>query len=136
VDECASPWPMPPQPMRAICTLSLADVFAGGLAAPASKGTPIPAPAAAVVRNSRREVTLYFLSDEEADVVVLAVELAFEVSEEELLPVESFDELADSFLSFLSDLSEEPFEDSLEELELSPSFLPPPLPGLLFPPFA
>lgn len=68
--------------------------------------------------------------------MVLAVELAFEVSEEELLPVESFDELADSFLSFLSDLSEEPFEDSLEELELSPSFLPPPLPGLLLPPFA
>ena len=76
-----------------------------------------------MVKNSRREVTLYFLSDEEAGVVALAVEdelEELELSELELLLVESEDDLAASFLS------DDP----------SPSFLPPPLLGLLLPPLA
>lgn len=87
-----------------------------------------------MVRNSRREVTLYFLSDEDEDVAVLVVEVLLELSEEELLPLltESVDELE---LSFLSDFSEPLF--SAEPLEEpSPSFLPLPLPGLLLPPLA
>jgi hypothetical protein len=80
-----------------------------------------------VVKNSRREVTLYFLSDEVDGVVDAGVEVELELSEDELLPLpESFEELADSFFS---DFSEEPFSE-----ELSPSFLPlPPLPGLVLP---
>jgi len=126
VDERASACPMPPQPIKAIWILSLADVFTGLGVAP-SKGTLSAAPAAAVVKNSRREVTLYFLSDEEVDGVGLGLELVLdevELSEEDvLLPLESDDELADSFLS---DLSEE---------EPSPSFLLPPsfFPGLELP---
>ena len=133
---------MPPQPISAIWILSLADVL-GALLAPASSGSP--ALAAAVVKNSRREVTLYFLSDELDEVVVEALELPFELSDVELLPPESFDELELSFFSEdpLSEepLSEDPFSDepfSEEPFseEPSPSFLPPPLPGLLLPPLA
>ena len=109
---------MPPQPIKAICILSLADTLAG-LGSVANNGTLIPAPAAAVVKNSRREVTLYFLSDEEAGVEVLLVEVELEeleLSEED--PPELLEE-SDLDASFLSDLSEDP----------SPSFLPPPLLG-------
>jgi len=114
---------MPPQPIKAIWTLSLAATLAGLGEAPASRGTLIPAPAAAVVKNSRREVTLYFLSDEEEDDAVVVLELELELSEAELeLPLpelaESEDDLEDSFLS------EEPFSD-----EPSPSFLDPLPPG-------
>ncbi len=110
--------------MRAIWILSLADVFTS-LVAPCSKGTPRVAPAAAVVKNSRREVTPYFLSDDEEAVVVELVELVFELSEVEVLALlpESLDELDASFLSDFSDFSEEFFSD-----ELSPSFFPPPFP--------
>ena len=56
-----------------------------------------------MARNSRREVTLYFLSDEEAGVVVVAVEAGLELlsvdavvlapeSLEESLDAESLDE--------------------------------------------
>ena len=126
VEERASPCPIPPQPISAICTLSLADVFAGLLWL-ACRETLSPAPAAAVVKNSRREVTLYFLSDD-VDGVVVGVELELELSEDELpLLLESFEELA---ASFFSDFSEEPLSE-----ELSPSFLPP-LPWLVLPLFA
>jgi hypothetical protein len=103
------------------------------LAASASKGTLIPAPAAAVVKNFRREVTLYFLSDDVDEVVLAGAEPLLELSEDELLELpESFDEEDDSFLSALS---EEPFSD---ELSLPPpSFLlGPPLPGFELPPLA
>ena len=70
-----------------------------------------------MVKNSRREVTLYFLSDD-VDGVVVGVELELELSEDELpLLPESFEELA---ASFFSDFSEEPLSE-----EPSPSFLPP-----------
>ena len=64
----------------------------------------MPAPAAAVVKNSRLEVTLYFLSDDEEDVVVLAVVVELEelpLSEEDVLLVldESEEDLAESFFS-------------------------------------
>jgi len=101
-----------------------------------------------VVKNSRREVTLYFLSDDVEELVVLAVEGDLELSEEELLPLpESFEEAPeDSFFSDepfsddpLSDdpfsddpFSDDPFSDDPPE-ELSPSFFDPPLPGLLLP---
>jgi hypothetical protein len=112
--------------MRAICTLSLAATLVGfGFAA--STDTLIPAPATAVVKKSRLEVTLYFLSDEEEEVVVLGVEDdELELSDEEpelLLPLLLDEESEDLAASFLSDFSE----------ELSPSFLEPPLPGLLLP---
>ncbi len=98
----------------------------------------MPAPATAVVKNSRLEVTPYFLSDEEAEVVALGVEddelELLELSEEELLLLplsllllleEESEALAASFLSDFSD-------------ELSLSFLEaPPLLGLLLlPPLA
>ena len=112
--------------MSAIWILSLAATLVG-FGSAANKGTLIPAPATAVFKNSRLEVTPYFLSDEEAEVVVLGVDDdELELSEEELLlpllllALESED-LADSFLS------DEP----------SPSFLElPPLPALLLPPLA
>ena len=125
VEERASPCPIPPQPISAICTLSLADVLAGLLWL-ACRDTLSPAPAAAVVKNSRREVTLYFLSDEEAGAVVAGVELELdelELSEFGLLPVFESDDLAASFFS------EEPFSEEPFSEEPSPSFFPPPLPG-------
>ena len=58
-----------------------------------------------------------------------------EPPEDELLPPESLDELAASFLSE-EPLSEEPLSADPFSEELSPSFLPPPLPGSLLPPLA
>jgi len=82
-----------------------------------------------VVKNSRREVTLYFLSDEEEDDAVVVLELELELSELELLPVleESEEGLDVSFFS------EEP---SFFSEEPSPSFLDPLAPGLPLPPLA
>jgi hypothetical protein len=100
-----------------------------------------------VVKNSRREVTLYFLSDDVVELEAPALEVDFELSEEELLPLpESFEEEAeeDSFFSDFSDepfsdepFSDEPFSDAPfsedPPLALSPSFFGPPLPGLVLP---
>ena len=91
-----------------------------------------------MVKNSRREVTLYFLSDDVVELEAPALEVDFELSEEELLPPpESFEEAPeDSFVSdepFSDDpFSDDPFSDDPLE-ELSPSFFDPPLPGLLLP---
>jgi hypothetical protein len=63
VEERASFCPMPPQPIRASWILSFFEAGGGTLCA-VSRDALRPAPAV-VPRNSRREVTLYFLSDEE-----------------------------------------------------------------------
>ena len=84
-----------------------------------------------MVKNSRLEVTLYFLSDEEAGAVVAGVELELdelELSEFELLPeFESEDDLPPSFFSD-EPFSDEPFSEEPFSEEPSPSFFPP-LPG-------
>src|SRR5882757_8292392 len=111
---------MPPQPTSATWILSFGEVAGAGLACAASNCALSPAPAAP--RNSRREVTLYFLSEDELDGVdeeelsddfeeaagsLLAAELSFELSFEPSLP----DELSpDSFFA------ESPFEADFEPL--------------------
>ncbi len=132
VEERASACPMPPQPIKAIWILSLAETLAV-LGWVASRGTLSPAPAAAVVKNSRLEVTLYFLSDEEAGADVAEVELELDELELSefglLLEFESEDDLAASFFSDEPPFSDELLSDEPFSEEPSPSFLPPPLPG-------